>query len=357
MNPERSSVKTLSCFPQVLQEAVFDVYYEAGLALEMLRHSPELRIVDVTVVPEYPETGQHEEDVFVEASRRWTHLAQFKFTYAMLLGDRILSTIAKYCRRLESIECSLGSCTVDSVMALFSQACIKTIDLSTYALEIPQLDEEEKQVKMPSVVTSFVTTLSLSGRWYQRLFDKIHCPRLQDLSLRINGSRPLYCKPLLHSAAKSLAILHLCCDSWTGMMTRHHLDWSRFTRLERVRMGEISLDEDVALVRNAPAVRVLIVNLPPKSMHDVARLLNASYSTLLELEVTTDLFGPLFGEAGCLDFLLPSLLHPERRPQALERLTIPSYCLSEGVRSQFTLIGNSESQFAVSIDVKAYQPN
>jgi len=368
---------------EALEEASVSVFWEVGLALEMLRHSPGLRKISIGIEPDLTMPSESDEKVFVEACRRWSQLEQIKSESGF--NGRMLSALAKYCPRLESIEGQLGTCTEDSVLALLALPRLASVEW-TNQLTIPELDqpevkameeennelspdeEEQKEnsdsdsdefkFKLPRIIHSNVQSLTLNCGFYQRLVDRLRCPRLRFLSLDASqGGTVLRLDLLLDSAAESLVSLN---PSYHGLNTAAFVsssfDWSRFVKLKTVVLpDQASLNDVVALVRQAPKLDSLTVTL--RSHVELVRVLNAAANSTTLRKLIMDSIGALADQAawpeGCLDYLLPSVLHPDRRPPALEMLSVPSWSLSEGVRSQFRMRRSMVMGFP--IDVKAYR--
>lgn len=377
---------------EVLEEAWLTVFFEAGLALEMLRHSPALRKVYFDVAPTLGSTpGSHDQTVFVEACRRWPHLTSWQ-TAGFGYNGAMLEALAKHCRRLDTVRLSLRTCTVDSILALFALPDIKVVRLHTCGLEISEFQErkieepaelqesasqnqpsisleEHKnkggdkttelngcQPKLPPVIHSKVQLMCLTGKWLQHLIDRLQCPDLSSLSLHTFHDSPnLRFDSLLRSAAKSLIDLY-CCNCYVpGMKATRFLessfDWTLFGQLEAVQVPrQMGSDDVFSLVRDVPSLRELTVCL--KSPNYLARLLEVSHPALLSLDVRAQ--EPW--RDGGLNYLIPSmLLHPGRRPRALELLTIPLGSLSDAMQSRLPIECDYEMG-DMTIDVKAYRP-
>jgi len=292
----------------------------------------------------------------------------------------MLATMAKYCPCLESFQGLLGNCTEDAVLALLALPRLFVAIMSTFDLEIPELDQpevkateeenekansesDEFEFKPPPIVHSSVQFLTWGGDFGQRLLDRLRCSHLRVLSLRPDSDQALSVPrfdTLLDSAAGSLASLEYIGPSNphdhshvdTSNFASSSFDWSRFTSLKRVPiLSQTSVEDVIALVRGAPSLESLTAFL--RSPIEMVRVFNAARnnSTLRFLVIGPDEVAAW--PPGSLDFILPTLLHPDRRPPALTRLTIPPDSLSNTLRSKFRFSGPGPSD---SIDVKAYHP-
>jgi len=378
---------------EVLEEAAISVFFEPGLALEILRPSPALRKFGLFVHPEAEVPGEHEERVFVEACRLWSHLTDLESE--MGLTSPMFSALVAHCPRLKNVNVQLLSCTVDSALALFALPCIESVNLQTFDLflrvphplephsideakvsSIEQVDEQEEgsddedvfdeneecdddedvfdeiDFKLPAIVQSNVRSLHIAGKWYNVLVDRLRCPRLHTLHRVVSASCPeLRVDSLVNSASHSL--VQLCLYNKGSRVSKPtplaNIDWSRFQRLALVQVPwGMAMDDVVSLVSSAPQLRNLRLFLD--SPQELTRLLSISHSTLQCMTIDAKKEKPW--SEGCLDALLPSLLNPESRPRDLELLKVPS----GSVLSQIPRAEDGEMYLGgVVIDVKAYR--
>jgi len=375
---------------EVLQVVDVTVPYDSFVAFETLQYSPVLRKIDVSDLSDSLKPGSCEVEAFLRFSTSWSHLTHFSLD--MSLEPQMLGALVSHCRCLKEVTVGLSFCAVSDVLALFALPDVECLDLSIWQhLRTTQQEGKETQGPMdssttsleakekpdvvqggedfeclPPIIHSNVKKIVVRSQWHQALNERIHGPRLRHFEVNSRWGRlqeqgqehyrSLRFGPLLCSAAESLVTIrcnvdfrvdlekHLPSDSTALPVCSCPLEPAAlrvWPRLETIVLDPSynTFGGSGALldwVRRCPRLQTLTV--PLHSPVDLGRLLNLCDSPIRHLSVDLDAASKKLWRPGCLDPILPSLLHPQRLPPQLETLHIPFGTLSDPIQAVLPML-------------------